>query len=1158
MRTRRFRYGIRMSSAAAALAVGLVAFLASACLGAHDVLLYEENLEDGVAQGWDLGAGWSVLQEPGGNWALHGQDGYWAVYQGEGWQDYTVTLRAKLISGILHINWRYGPCGRYYIVFQEGTLFLKKVKPWGVNNEVASIPSQHNLNQWYNIRIVSVGGQIDIFINDQHRLSYSDGDPCLSGSIAFETLGGSEAYVDDISILSEGDPFEGEWQRCGGPPGGLGYDIRYRFDSPTTWFVTDAYGGAHRSTNDGADWDPVNSGITARGGRSGDAIPVFSIAVDPHNSNVIWAGTQNELGIYKSVDGGANWTKKVGGITLNPLNVSVRGITIHPSDSNTVFAQAEIASGNWAGQQLTGKGFDLTMGVVWKTTNGGDTWTEIWRGDNLARYLLINPDVPATMYVSTGIFDREAANSDPDTDDPGGVGILKSTDGGATWTELNASNGLGNLYVGSLFMHPVNPDILLAGTGNYSYNDDCGVYLSADAGATWTHVLPTSGAVGSVEFALSNPLIAYAGTPQEIFRSEDGALTWTRIAGGPPMHNWGPPGMWAGIPIDFQVDPSDPDRIFVNNYGGGNVLSEDGGTTWTDASEGYTGSLMRHVDVHPSDPRLLHVNGKSGPFQSGDGGDTWIGLSYAPAVSGEWGDIAADPSDPQTLLVADMHQGFIYRSADGGSSWVLVYDAADSYIDDDNRGSFWDIRFAPSDPDVVYTGILYWWKDDGELAVIRSTDNGQTWQTTNDALLAGARVRALCIDPSDADVVYAATELQQVFKTADGGATWTSASTGLPSLRAASMAMDPSDPLTLYVGFFDGGVYKTSNGGATWSQSSYGMDPEARITGIVVDPTDPHVVYAGDENSGVYRSTSAGYQWTLINDGLRTRAVNTLAISAGGEMLYAVTEGEGVFRFDVKDEIPSTLAPATDTNPVGTSHTVTATVTQGGAPLVGATVNFMVTAGPNATQGGTDTIGSSGQAMFTYTSNGSPGTDTIQASGVSGEAFFSCTATKTWQVSEAAVFRVAPQGDVRSDETVHAASFQTGAADVAEWVEIAEPAEPGDVLELDPSRAGRYRLSTSACSMLVAGVVSTEPGVILGTDGAFETRALLALSGIVPVKVTDEGGPIETGDLLVTASTPGQAMRWMGTDLPPCALVGKALEPMIAREGIILVLLTAH
>ena len=160
--------------------------------------------------------------------------------------------------------------------------------------------------------------------------------------------------------------------------------------------------------------------------------------------------------------------------------------------------------------------------------------------------------------------------------------------------------------------------------------------------------------------------------------------------------------------------------------------------------------------------------------------------------------------------------------------------------------------------------------------------------------------------------------------------------------------------------------------------------------------------------------------------------------------------------------------------------------------------------------------------------------------------------------TSAAAFRVDREGDLFADGTVHAAELQSGSADIAEWVTVSEFVEAGDVLDLDPHLAGTYRLSRTACSSLVAGVVSTEPGVTLGGSLIDPGRAPLALTGIVPVRVTNEGGAIGPGDLLVTSSTRGHAMRWAGSAPCPCSLVGKALEPMDADTGVILVLLTAH
>lgn len=154
-------------------------------------------------------------------------------------------------------------------------------------------------------------------------------------------------------------------------------------------------------------------------------------------------------------------------------------------------------------------------------------------------------------------------------------------------------------------------------------------------------------------------------------------------------------------------------------------------------------------------------------------------------------------------------------------------------------------------------------------------------------------------------------------------------------------------------------------------------------------------------------------------------------------------------------------------------------------------------------------------------------------------------------------------GNVLTDGSYYGSCYYSGAADIAEWVPVSEVVEPGDVLELDPTRPGYYRKARGPCSQLVAGVVSTEPGVVLGSGDVLSTtfdvlrdgQALLALLGVVPVKVTDEGGPIQPGDLLVPSSTPGYAMRWDPEEGVPCGLVGKALEDHGGGTGMIMVLL---
>ena len=185
-------------------------------------------------------------------------------------------------------------------------------------------------------------------------------------------------------------------------------------------------------------------------------------------------------------------------------------------------------------------------------------------------------------------------------------------------------------------------------------------------------------------------------------------------------------------------------------------------------------------------------------------------------------------------------------------------------------------------------------------------------------------------------------------------------------------------------------------------------------------------------------------------------------------------------------------------------------------------------------------------------SAGGPGSG--GANGVSGNVLYS-----PWWTSPngtAASFRIEREtGNVLADGAFFGKAFQSGSADVAEWVRVSEPVNPGDVLEFDPTQPGFYRKARGPCSTLVAGVVSTQPGVVLGHSEDTQGKALLALIGIVPLKVTDEGGPIRPGDLLVASSTPGYAMRWDPEQGEICQPVGKALEPWEGGQGVILVLL---
>lgn len=693
-----------------------------------------------------------------------------------------------------------------------------------------------------------------------------------------------------------------DWVATGGPLGGLGYDVRIHPVTRTTMFVTDNYAGVAKSTDSGANWTATNTGITVRGGPSGDAYSIFSLTIDPNDPDIVWAGTQGEgslFGVFKSTDAGATWSLKAGGLTAGDYGIVFRGFTIQTGTSNVVYAMAELPTAT------NGREFNRTRGRVYKSTDGGTNWTSIWEGDNLARYLIIDPRSSSTLYLSTGIFDREANNSTcaegMTSSQAGGVGVLKSTNGGTTWTAINS--GLDDLYVGSLRMHPTNPDILFAATGNnacsgqYEGAARSGLFRSANGGASWSKVI-SSQIMTTVNFAPSNPDIVYAGSANAFYRSSDGGITWTRYA-KQGTDEWGPQGVRAGVPIDVVVDPTNPDLVYVNNYGGGVFRSSDGTQTWQIWSRGYSGAQVHQVHVPPTSPSTVLAIGRSGPYVSANYGGDWTGIGTGQAV--EWNAIAAHPTDHRVVLMADEHMGTIIRSSDGGASGSVVFThpQADASSIDARQG-FKGLAFAPSNGNIVYAGLA---KQRGTIdtsvplgtVLYKSTDGGASFAAASTGLN-GKNVHRLVVHPGNANTVWAATS-GGVYRSTTGGASWSLL--GLSGRNILALAVNTATDV-LVASEKDVGVWRSLNGGTSWSgPSNTGFsNANPAVRGLVFDSTGAATVYAGDNYSGVYRSTDNGSTWSPYPDvsmtGLTSRAVKDLAIANG--ILYAATEGGGVFR----------------------------------------------------------------------------------------------------------------------------------------------------------------------------------------------------------------------------------------------------------------------
>jgi photosystem II stability/assembly factor-like uncharacterized protein len=311
---------------------------------------------------------------------------------------------------------------------------------------------------------------------------------------------------------------------------------------------------------------------------------------------------------------------------------------------------------------------------------------------------------------------------------------------------------------------------------------------------------------------------------------------------------------------------------------------------------------MSDIAVDPAGHRQVWAVARSGSFFSADGGVNWEGLVPSVEVYTVLPGLAGGAA-----LIADEMNGRLWRQSSPGEPWQEVFrHPAVVGSQFGERHGFKALAAAPSNPNVIYGGMARDRRQfdlgtpEPSFGLYKSTDSGLNWAAANDETTARIAVNVIAIDPRSEDIAYAGTASRGVLRTLDGGRSWSPLNQGLRNLDVRSLVIDPRDFTVLYAGLEGGGLYKSTDAGGRWQSASAGLDPGALVRDIVIDPTDSNTLYAADLHTGAYRSQDGGKLWVQINKGLHTRAVRALAISADGGTLYAATEGEGVFRLDLK------------------------------------------------------------------------------------------------------------------------------------------------------------------------------------------------------------------------------------------------------------------
>ena len=607
--------------------------------------------------------------------------------------------------------------------------------------------------------------------------------------------------------------------------------------------------------------------------------------------------------------GNTNVWSKLGpvGAPANSGAGRINFVRFHPTNTNTIYAGAP-------------------AGGLWVTSNGGTSWTT--NTDDLT--VIGNSDIavdytnPNIMYLATG---------DGDGSDNYSVGILKTMNGGLTWSATGLSWAVTQQRViNRLLIHPTNPNILFAGTS-------VGIYKTTDAGATWTQVSSASG-IKDMEFKPGDSTTIYAAS-RVFLRSTDGGSTFTQITSGIP-------GSTAVRRFAIAVTPDDPNYVYLlaGDIGDNGFLglyrSTNSGASFTTQS-----SLQNNA------PNLLgwSTNG------SDAGGQAWYDLA-----------IAASPLNKNIVFVGGVN---IWMSSNGGVNWNLnahwyggggapyvhadvhdliflpnghLYAATDGGVyKTTNLGSSWSdissnmeiaqmykLGLSASNPGLVLTGHQdngtnrlnngNWQRvvgGDGMECFIdrtnnsimfaelyygafrRSTNGGASWSSITSGLVGeGAWVTPWLQDPVADSVLYAG--YTEVYKSTNRGTSWSQIGSigGTGTIR--SLAVAPSNNQVIYAARLQS-IYRTTNGGNTWTQINSGL-PNAAITYIAVHPTNPNTVYITfsgyQANNKVFMSTNGGSSWTNISAGLPNLPVNCIVYQSQSNGTMYVGTDVGVYTKD--------------------------------------------------------------------------------------------------------------------------------------------------------------------------------------------------------------------------------------------------------------------
>jgi photosystem II stability/assembly factor-like uncharacterized protein len=479
-------------------------------------------------------------------------------------------------------------------------------------------------------------------------------------------------------------------------------------------------------------------------------------------------------------------------------------------------------------------------GGLWKSINGGQNWSTAT--DNLevlgVSGIIINPVNPDIMYIATGDGDGGATYS---------IGVLKSTNGGGSWMTTGLSYQVSQgLRINKLVSNPANSNILIAGS-------NFGIYRSTDGAATWTQVISNS--IRDIEFHPSNSNIIYAAGTL-FYKSTNGGVTFNPSGSGLPS---------SGVNrLAIGVSPAGANYVYIlasssansgfygfyrsTNSGDNFVMTIDSpnilGYNANGSSVGGQGTYDLCVAVSPNNVNEVYTGGIN-IWKSTNAGSSFVCNTYWIYPPSSYGYVHADihTIDFIGTTMYTGTDGGLFKSANFGSNWIDLSAGM-------STTQFYRFGGTPQNANYLIGG---------------TQDNGTNLYTGVWTHVLGADGMEAAVDPVNQNTVYACIQNGGLRRSFNGGNSFSSMVSNITGSGAwvTPYVLDPVDPQTIYTGFQD--VWRSSNQGSSWSKLTEYNGTTFRS--LAVAKSNNNYIYAGTYTA-IYRSSDKGNNWTEITAGL--------------------------------------------------------------------------------------------------------------------------------------------------------------------------------------------------------------------------------------------------------------------------------------------------